>query len=299
MKHFFKSLIPERYSDDLARLYYNLTYRYRFKSIHGTALNMKDPTSYHDKIFYRKINGNYKNMARIADKYQVRDYVREIIGNNYLVPILGVYEKLEISDFEDLPKSFVVKTNHGSGENHVSIVKNKETENISELVRKFNHSVTVDFGNRQGEDFYKLIEKKIIIEEYLGDVNSVPKDYKIHCFGGEKVFIVVDEGRFSDHRRSVFDSDWNLLSMRINNFPMVKDRSRPKNLRLMIELAIKLSEPFDYIRVDFYNIDGRIFFGELTQTPGNGFSTLTPKKYADLWASLWKLDKTNKQLYLK
>lgn len=160
-----------------------------------------------------------------------------------------------------------------------------------------NHALTLDFGYDRRELWYTKIEKKIVIEEFLLCDEDVPDDFKCHCFGGTNIFIGVDRGRFQGHKRSVFDENWGLTNISLNSFPALGECTKPKNFDLMKELALKLSQPFDYVRVDFYNINGKIYFGEMTLSPANGMEILTPSESANLWGDLWEIDHNNKELY--
>ena len=265
--------------------------------MHGYELNETAPKTFSEKLFYRKRYGNFDAMSKFSDKYNVRSYVEEKIGSQYLIPLLGVYERLKLDDMAMLPNQFVVKTTHGSGKKHIEIVRDKSSHDLKGLVKRMNHALTLDFGYDRRELWYTKIEKKIVIEEFLLSDEDVPDDYKCHCFGEHDMYIGVDRGRFQEHKRSIFDKDWKLTNISLNIFSPLGVCDTPPNFELMKTLALKLSEPFDYARVDFYNINGVIYFGELTLCPANGMEILEPRKYADLWGDLWKLDKKNKSLY--
>lgn len=258
----------------------------------GYALNILEPKTFNEKIHYRKKNGNFSVMALYADKYVVRDYVKEKIGDEYLIPLIGVYDSLSPTDFKTLPKKFVIKTNHGSGNKHISIVEDKDMLDIHETCKKFNTAIKESFGLATGEYFYTKIKKKILIEEYLDMGLKTPDDYKFHCFNGKngiKIYIQLDRGRFGDHKRNIYNENWELLNFHFDGVEQIGLINKPENLSQMLFLAKRLASDFDYIRVDLYNINGKIYFGELTQTHNNGMA----KKPLDLdceWGDYWEIN---------
>ncbi|CAM3051822.1 ATP-grasp fold amidoligase family protein [Moritella viscosa] len=294
-------IIPDSLSKHVRRWRYDLRYKRKFKELHGYELNEDNPNTFAEKIFYRKKFGNFEEMAKFADKYTVRKYVEKQIGAEYLIPILGIYEQLKIADFDDLPNKFVVKTTHGSGKNHIEIVRDKASHDLDKLIEKMNYALTLDFGFVRRELAYTKIEKRIMIESFLPSESDTPDDYKCHCFTNDEIFIGVDQGRFTEHKRSIYDENWNMTDIALNTFPPVEDCKKPVNFELMKQLVRKLAENFDYVRVDFYNINGKMFFGELTLTPANGMESLQAIKQGDnwgeKWGKLWVLDKENKLLY--
>ncbi|MGF1756328.1 hypothetical protein L4C33_22455, partial [Vibrio makurazakiensis] len=278
----------------MKKLKYELFRGRLFKKKHGYPLNISSPTTFNEKIYYRKYYGNHEEMALIADKYKVRELVSKRIGAEYLIPLLGVYDKFSISDWDDLPEQFVLKTNHGSGFNHIQIVTNKQKENPYAIIEKMNKALKDDFGSISHEPFYEKIDRVILAEKYLDSGLMVPDDFKFHCFEDE-MFIQIDRGRYGSHSRSIYDHNWNEMDYKLNSsYPKINGIMPPINLSKMIELAKCLADNFDYIRVDFYNLDGKIYFGELTQTHGNGLEDFKPTLVDREWGDYWKLDKDNK-----
>jgi len=156
-----------------------------------------------------------------------------------------------------------------------------------------NQFVKYKFGYRTFELFYNEIDPLIIAEKYIGTENQVPNDYKFHCFkqlnGSIKVFVQVDVGRFSDnHCMAYFDEMWNMQPFGIDERKRNVKFNKPKNLKKMLEISKKLSEDFDYVRVDLYEVEGKIYFGELTFTDGSGYDILQPNKYDVEWGTYWK-----------
>ncbi|WP_175418656.1 ATP-grasp fold amidoligase family protein [Salinivibrio sp. SS2] len=297
IKKIVARIVPETVVTLIKRCKYRINRDRDFYKNHGYPLNLKDPKSFNEKLYYRKYYGNFDNMALFADKYKVRDYVEKKVGSKYLIPLLGLYEEFTQEDWRALPNKFVLKTNHGSGARHIHIVTNKESENVSDIVKKFRKALKESFGIIKQEPFYARIDRKVIAEKYLESEGKTPNDYKFHCFG-EKIFIQVDSDRYDNHKRSFFDADWNRLNIRLDSkFPEIEECLPPSNLKEMIEVATKLSSDFDYVRVDLYNVNGRVYFGELTLTHGNGTEDFKPGHIDMEWGSYWQLDKKNRLLY--
>ena len=252
----------------------------QFKKELGYEINFDDPKSFNEKIQWIKLN--YKNplLTKCADKFVVREYVKEKIGNQYLVNLLAVYDKVEDIDFDNLPDKFVLKVNHGSGQN--IICKNKNELNIQDAKEKLKIWMQPSSNHYyySYEWCYKKIKPKIICEEYIEQLDGNLIDYKFLCFHGEPKYIWVDIDRFGNHRRNFYDLDWNYLEDFQLKYP--KDRntitSKPAHLKEMINIAKKLSEAFPHVRIDLYSLDDKIYFGEMTFYSGNGMEVFTPQK---------------------
>ena len=229
--------------------------------------------------------------TRLADKYLVREWVREKIGEKYLIPLLGVYDNFEDIDFKNLPNKFVIKCNHGCGFN--IIVKNKYQLNLTMAKIKIQRWMNTNYAYVSGlELHYRDIKPKIIIEKYMDDGTGDLRDYKVHCFNGKPNFIWVDNNRHSNHQRNLYDLNWNQLPYKINShystFPSPK---KPKCLEKMLELATILSKNFIHVRIDFYIIKDKIYFGEITFATSSGTEDITPNNFDKKLASLIKLPK--------
>jgi len=255
---------------------------------HGYLMSWKDPNTYSELIQIRKLSLGVTH-ALYADKYKVRNYVTETIGDQYLIPLVGAYDRLTLEILNRFEGENVIKTNHGSGLKHLEFIPSKLTN--EEIVEKFNKALMDDYvGGLMGETQYSHIERKIIVERKLASENKAPDDFKFHVFrnGGDiRWFLQVDFGRFEDQCRNMYDSDLNLIS----GFVALPsgDYKLPAHEYLveMISVAKKLAEPFDYSRVDLYLSGRRIYFGEITLTPGSGFRRLTEKAMEVEWGRLW------------
>lgn len=245
-----------------------------FRGYHR-LVNFKNPKYFGEKIQYIKMYGNLEKYRDYVDKYLVRKYITDTIGSEYLIPLLGVYSTPNEIDYEKLPNSFVIKLNTGSGYN--IIIKNKKNIDKNKISKKLNKWLKEDYSRMKKEPQYKNIDKKIIIEKYIVDSNNELNDFKFFCSEGKVHFIDVDYDRYSGHKINLYDVDWNLLDIKLGDYPnSLKNTEKPKNLSKMIEIAEKLSSKFNFVRVDLYNVNGKIYFGELTFTPGAGINAFKP-----------------------
>lgn len=258
-------------------------------------LNLQNPNTYNEKIQWLKIYNALPIKTQLADKYLVRNWIKEKIGEEYLIPLLGVYDKFDDIDFNTLPNQFVIKCNHGCGYN--IIVKNKNDINLSEIKNKINKWMKTNFAFSCGfEMHYRDIKPKIIIEKYIENKNSNGDlyDYKFWCFNGKVKYIQFLSERYIDGLKMAFyDKDWNKQNF-VYNYPLdIKNIEKPSNLEKMIELAEILSDQFNHVRVDFYRTDdGTIYFGEMTFTSSTGICKWNDeninKKFGD-WIKLPEL----------
>ncbi|HEV1621933.1 TPA: glycosyl transferase, partial [Streptococcus pneumoniae] len=242
-------------------------------------LNLKNPKTFNEKLQWLKLYDRNPFYTILADKILVKDYIAKTLGEEYVIPTLGVYHHFDEIDFDELPNSFVMKTNHDSGS--IIIVKNKEDLNIQEAREKLQKSLERDYFIFGREWPYKNIERKIIIEEFMTDEsNQELKDYKIYCFNGLPKFVHVDYDRFTNHKRNIYDSNWKQQEF-MYAFPSDKNKTieKPAELSEMIELVRKLSKEMPFVRCDFYIVNHKILFGEMTFCPGSGFEKFYPEQY--------------------
>lgn len=227
-------------------------------------------------------------LERIAsDKYAVRKWVQNKIGEEYLIPILGVWDRFEDINFDVLPEKFVLKATHASSTNIV--VKNKNHFDKKMAALKFKCWLSFDHAFTSFEMNYKDIPRKIIAEKYLSDENGELPDYKFLCFDGVPYYCWVDKGRFTNHTRDIFDMDWNLQPWQ-DAFPNSGLKiQKPKNFNKMKEIVKILCKGFLHVRVDLYNLNGVIYFGELTFCESSGFCLITPDSYDYKLGQMWNL----------
>lgn len=247
------------------------------------------PKRYTEKIQFAKFYDSTPLKAKLTDKYAVREWVADVIGEQYLIPLLGVWNHYDEIDFSKLPEKFVLKTNNGSGTNLIVTDKSKINHKKSKKDFEFWLKQDFAFSGRGYEMHYSLIEPKIIAEKYIVDKSGELNDYKFLCFDGEPHFVWVDVGRYSKHCRNVYDLDWNLQPWKQFTYDNTKEPiQKPDNLKNMIEISRKLSKGFGHVRVDLYNVDGEIYFGEMTFTNGKGFELIQPDEANIMLGSLWK-----------
>ena len=262
-----------------------------YRSKTGHLLNLDNPQTYNEKIQWLKLYDSTPDKTRLADKYLVRDWVAEKIGAEYLVPLLGVYDKFEDIDFDKLPNQFVIKCNHGSGYN--IIVKDKSQMNIDDIKNKVNQWMCENFAYRYGYELhYRDIEPKIIIEKYIENQGTNDLyDYKFWCFDGKVYYIqFLSERNLDGLKMAFYDKKWNKQNF-VYNYPLdTKNIEKPDNLDEMIKLAEKLSKGFSHVRVDFYRMnDGKLYFGEMTFSSASGVSNWNDETINQKFGDLIKL----------
>lgn len=243
-----------------------------FKAETGYKLNLKNPMTYNEKIQWLKLYDRKPEYSIYADKYLVRKYIENKIGYDYLIPLLGVYENTNEIKWQVLPNRFVLKCTHGSGSN--IICKDKANLDIDEAMfklKKWMHKSWYDFGR---EWSYKNIIPRIICEAFLKtEDGKSPIDYKFMCFNGEPKLIQVHIDRFSNsYTNDFYDINWckTKISQGVPNSDIVVPK--PKAFDEMYEIAKKLSESMAYVRIDFYEYEGQVKFGEITMYPTSGFT---------------------------
>lgn len=254
-----------------------LTLLYKVKS--GRVMNFNNPQTFNEKLQWLKLYNKNPFYSRMVDKYEVKQYVAATIGEQYVIPTLGVWNSADEVDFDTLPNQFVLKCTHDSGS--VIICKDKQKLDRESTLYFLRKNIKRNFYILGREWPYKNVEHRIIAEKFMVDESKKElKDYKIFCFGGEPRLIEVDFDRFTEHKRNIYDTDWNLLDLTIL-YPRDTGRviNRPTSLSKMLDLARKLSQGIPFIRVDFYVIGAEIYFGELTFFHEAGFELFQPDEW--------------------
>lgn len=266
-----------------------------YKKRTGESFDINNPKTLNEKIQWLKMYDSTQLKADLTDKYKVREYVKERIGEEYLIPLLGVWNRYEEIDFSKLPNRFVLKTNNASGTN--IIVKDKNSLDHRLLRLKINRWLDTNFAYKSGfEMHYGLISPKVICEQHMGDNIN---DYKIFCIHGVPQFIWVDLDRFYVHKRRVFDTKWNRAEFTVGAFDPVDESIedealKPKNLRKMLLLARELAKGFCFVRVDLYEIENQVYFGEMTFTPSSGTERFNPGYFDVKYGEMINLPISNK-----
>jgi len=239
-------------------------------------LDLSAPKTLNEKIMWLKLN-TYRHdplVSQCADKWRVREYVEAAGWGRVLNQIYGVWDSVDRIPWDALPKSFVLKCNHGCGYN--IICPQKEALDVKDSARRINKWMHTDFWRFYAEVQYRNIPKRILCERYLGDERGLPRDYKVYCFHGRPRYILVCDGRGGQRPRFYFfDTDWRFCPITQDGLEAPKgfSVSMPENLGQMLACAADLSAPFPFIRADFYEVSGKLIFGELTFTPAGGLDT--------------------------
>lgn len=259
-----------------------------FRIGHGAYPNIFRPRSFSEKIQYRKLFDRRPILVTLADKYAVRDFVRQRVGGDILTRLYHVTADPYDLQLDSLPDSFVVKPTHGCG--WLEIVRDKAAVDPERLVHTCADWLARNFFYVAGEWVYKHIPPRLMVEELLDDgQGGIPYDYKFFVFGGRVEFLSVDIDRFGDHRRNMYNRDWKQLDFGFQRPCSDKKVERPARLKEMIQIAEALCEGFDFLRVDMYCLGRRIVFGEITTTPASGLEPFWPGG-ADRWiGDLWKM----------
>lgn len=241
-------------------------------------LNLRNPKNWNAKLNYLKVHIDrlIPDAHLYADKLTVRDYVAEAIGDDCLVPLLGSWETAEEIEWSSLPDSFVLKTNHGSGFN--VIVRDRSELDVDRVTDQLNSWLEIDYSLMGGEKHYRRIPRRVLAEELLGSgVSDVP-DYKFYCFDGKPGFVEVIFDRHSDPWQRFLDMDWNSLPFKGTKALTNRTVERPAALGQMVSIAETLAAPFFFVRVDLYEVEESVFFGELSFIPGGGVS-MSPRSW--------------------
>jgi hypothetical protein len=264
---------------------------YQFFMDLGYNLDILNPKTFNEKIGWLKLFNEDPLLTICADKYRAREYVEEKIGPQALVPLIGVYDSPYEIDFSALPEKFVLRVNWGSGYN--IICKDKKNLNIQKAINKLNGWMKKESNNyiHSFEFSYKNIVPKITCEHYLEQPDGQLLDYKFFCFHGQAQYIQVDFGRFTNPSRSFYDRQWELMDFTTIWKRQEEPIPKPEGFDKMIELAEKLARGFVFMRVDFYNVDGKIYFGEMTFYPDNGTGVFIPHEWDGKFGDLLTLPK--------
>ena len=253
----------------------------------GRKINWDNPKTYNEKLQWLKVYDRKDIYTMMVDKYEAKKYVATIIGDEYIIPTLGVYENFDDIDFSKLPNKFVMKCTHDSG--GLVICTNKKNFDYRKARKKIENSLKVNYYNCWREWPYKNVKPRIIIEKYLKSDNSTGlDDYKFFCFNGEVKLLFVATDRMNTKEETkfdFFDANYNHLPIR-NGHPNSKSiPPKPKKFEEMKRIASLLSQGIPHLRVDLYESNGKIYFGELTFSHWAGMVPFDPKTYDELLGS--------------
>jgi hypothetical protein len=272
--------------------------KFQYKVKMGRKLNLKNPIRYTEKLQWYKVNYHDPLLTQCSDKYKVREYIKSKDLQNTLVNLYAVYDDPNQISIDNLPEKFVIKITNGCGTNILcqeksSIDLNKIRHELALWMKRDNYAVGREWS-------YKGIKPRIIIEEYLEDHDNNfdgINDYKFICFNGEPKYVVLDVDRHVNHKRNIYDIDWNFIDVSTDhpNFGDIVDK--PKGLEEMIEIAKVIAKDFPCVRVDLYWVNSRVYFGELTFYPWTGYVQFDPDKFDFILGEKFVLPKPKKDIY--
>lgn len=295
-RSFFYAIVPDK-----------LFLKFKFFKEMKHRLPIKHPTTFNEKLQWLKLYDRKPEYTMLVDKYKVRSYIAEKLGEEYLIPLLGVWDDPDEIDFNALPNQFVLKCNHNSGLG-MCICKDKSKLDIKKVKEELRKGLAQDYFLTGREWPYKDVPRKIICEKYMVDhltqresnidENTSLNDYKLMCFNGKVKCSFVCTDRFDADGLKVtfFDRDWNALPFERHYPRSQQNIPKPINYEKMIDFSEKLAEGIPFVRIDFYEIDYKLYFGEITFFPGGGFEEFTPKsadKELGSWIELPKPYKGN------
>ena len=247
------------------------SYQYRM----NTKINLSNPQTFNEKLQWLKLNNRNPEYTKMVDKYEAKKYVAEIIGQEYIIPTIGVYEKFEEIDFDKLPEKFVIKANHLGGGEGIFIVKDKSKIDKEKIGKTLNKLLKKNYYYAGREWPYKNVKPRIIVEEYKEDKNGELLDYKIYAFNGRCEYVMACKDRIKGNTKFFFfDRNWKLQKEMTNDGIKYGDSikmEKPVTLNKMFDFASILSKDIPFVRVDLYEVDEKLFFGELTFFPSCGF----------------------------
>ncbi|GAB7086275.1 ATP-grasp fold amidoligase family protein [Marinifilum fragile] len=249
------------------RLYVYIEYSLKM----GKLLNLRNPRYFTEKLQWLKLYDRSPEYSVMVDKIEVKKYVAEAISDNCIIPTIGTWDHADEIDFEQLPKQFVLKCNHTGGGN-VFICKDKTKIDFDQLRAKLNAQLSTNTFLRTREWPYKNIKRRILCEKYMEDESGELRDYKFYCFDGKVKLLLIASNRFTTHNFDYYDSEFNKLDITSTEGPnSLINHKRPETFNEMIETAKKLSKGIPHVRVDLYEIHGKMYFGELTFFDSSGY----------------------------
>lgn len=267
--------------------YLKLMYRLKM----GKRLDLKNPKTFNEKLQWLKLNNRQPEYTVMVDKYAVREYIKQVLGESYLIPLLGVWDDPDEIDFSSLPDRFVMKCNHNSGTGMI-ICKDKSQLDLLSVTETLRKGLRENYFYTMREWPYKEVPRKIICEEFLEDSTAGELiDYKVHCFNGKPEFILVCSGRFSKDglHEDFYSVNWEKLNVKRPSRPTNYFIQKPEQLEEMLALATKLASGHPFMRTDFYIVDGKIYFGEITLYPAAGMEPFEPKEWDKQFGELLTL----------
>lgn len=246
----------------------------------GYNIDLKNPKTFSEKLQWLKIYNRQSEYKKMVDKAVVKDYVASLIGEKYIIPTLGIWEKPEEIEWDKLPDQFVLKTTHGGGSEGVVICKDKSSFDRVKAIKKLKKAMKQDIWISLREWPYKDLQKHIIAEKYLEDQSGGLTDYKFYCFNGKVKYCETISGRFTKKQIDFFDLNWNHEEFTFNGYDYADERPvLPICFEEMTKVAGKLCKDKPYSRIDLYVADNKVYFGEITFFPASGFRGFHPEEW--------------------
>lgn len=273
------------------KLFLHISFRIKL----GHKLNLDSPQTFNEKLQWLKLYDRNPKYSMMVDKFKAKDYVASKIGKEHIIPTLGIYNAVEEIPWDSLTNKFVLKCTHDSG--GIVICKDKNTLDIDNAKRKLSKGLSKSYFYQNREWPYRNVKPRIICEEYMVDESGTElKDYKFFCFNGVPKILKVDFNRSCGHRANYYDLEWNLLDFGELHFPPDPNRiiRKPKNFNQMVQIATKLSENIPFVRIDLYNSNGLIYFGEMTFFPASGMGMFTKDEWDKTMGDWLVLPKSKK-----
>lgn len=263
----FSQAFPSAMSDEA---YSKLLYFIVF----GKKIDLNNPITFNEHIIAKKLEDKKYSYDQYTDKYQVREYVKSCVGEEILNEVYGIFERFDDIDFSKLPNNFALKATHASGFN--IIVSDKSKLDMNEAKKKFDKWLKINFYYKDREKNYKNIKPRILCDKYI-EFGKCLVEYKLYCFNGKVKLICQNIDNDDQRYTNVYDEQFNLLPVKFGyehyEYPVTKQKKK------LVEIAEKLAEPFDFVRVDLYENDGKILFSELTFHSGGGLVPFEPAEY--------------------
>lgn len=259
----------------------------RYGRCHRALPNLIRPATFNEKVLHRILFDRQAWMAMVADKYTVRDFVRERVGAHLLPALYHVTTDPDTIPFATLPDRFVIKPTHGSG--WVRVVPDKRLVDQAGLIRTCREWLRQNYYDLTREWIYKNIIPRILVEELIDDGSDIaPADYKLFVFNGHVALILVTMGRFAARSHSVVNRHWEAVDVAFSYSAEKRLVPPPPHFEQMVEAAEALGREVDFVRADFYDTAEKLFFGELTATPGCGLDSFNPRSFDGVLGSLWR-----------
>ena len=271
----------------------------RYRCQMGKRVDLNNPRTFQEKLQWLKLHDRNPEYVKMVDKVLVKEYVASRVGKEYVIPLLGVWERPEDIDWDKLPNRFVLKTNHSGGNTGVVICRDKGSFDRQSAIKKLNASLKVDVYHSLREWPYKNIKKKVFAEEFIESKPNANEltDYKWYCFNGEPRYCQVIQGRTTRESIDFFDTEWHhqvFYGLNPSAGPGVIPPERPNDLEAQIRIAKELSKDTHFSRIDLYETESNTLFGEITFYPFSGYGTFVPEQYNVILGKMLSLPREKK-----